>query len=310
MNGWIKSTLFALLAVLICAPFSPVRAQHEHVSSHKNEEWTWQWRDNDVSLEMKLRGKVEFNDDYTDVVSIAPGGSLRIKDERGGKTRRLEITPSGDGGLNRSYSFDGETRPYTSEAQAWFARFLNEATQQAGLDAGPRARKILSRRGASGLLDEISKVHSDYVKRIYFQELIKSGSLDAQTTRRMVGQVAREITSDYEKTQTLTKLSEASLNKDNWRAAYIEATRSITSDYERKRALAALLNKGDLSREELLLAIKSASEITSDYEKAQVLIKVVGTAPGDEAVRNAVMEATKGMNSDYERGRVVKAAYR
>jgi hypothetical protein len=310
MNGWIKSTLFVLLTVLICASFSAVRAQHEKTISERNEEWTWQWRDNGISLEMKLRGKVEFNDDYTDVVSISPGGSLRIKDERGGKTRRIEITPSGDGGLTRVYSFDGETRPYAGEAQTWFARFLNEATQQAGLDAAPRARRILSRRGPSGLLDEISKIHSDYVKKVYFQELIKSGSLDAQTARRLVGQAAREITSDYEKTQTLIKLSEASLDKDDWRAAYIEATRSITSDYERKRALSALLSKGNLSRQELLLAIKSASDITSDYEKAQVLIKVVGAASGDEAIRNAVMEATKGMNSDYERGRVVKAAYR
>ena len=112
MNRWIKSTLFVLLTVLICVSFSTVRAQHEKTVSERNEEWTWQWRDNGISLEMKLRGKVEFNDDYTDVVSISPGGSLRIKDERGGKTRRIEITPSGDGGLTRVYSFDGETRPY------------------------------------------------------------------------------------------------------------------------------------------------------------------------------------------------------
>jgi len=310
MNGWIRSTLFALLAVLTCSSFFAVAAQNEKKISERNEEWTWRWSDNGVALEMRLRGKVEFNDDYTDVVGISPGGSLRIKDERGGKTRRIEITPSGDGRLNRAYSVDGEARPFDREAQDYFARFLNEATQQAGLDAGPRARRILSRRGASGLLDEISKVHSDYIKRIYFQELIKSGSLDAQTTRRLIDQVAREVTSDYEKTQTLVKLSEASLDKENWRASYIEATRSITSDYERKRALSALLTKGDLSREELLLAVKAATSISSDYEKAQVLIKVVGAASGDEAVRNAVIDATKTMNSDYERGRVVKATYK
>ena len=133
MNRWIKSTLFASIAILICSLFFATGAQNESKISERNEQWTWQWRENNVSLEMKLRGRVEFNDDYTDVVSISPGGSLRIKDERGGKTRSIEITPSGDGSLNRSYSVNGEARPYDREAQEYLARFLNEATRQAGL---------------------------------------------------------------------------------------------------------------------------------------------------------------------------------
>jgi len=303
MNRWIKLMLFASLIVSAFAPFAV--AQNIRTVNDDKHEWTWQWRENNVSLELKMRGKVEFNDDYTDVVSISPGGSLRIKDERGGKTRRVEITPSGDGGLNRTYSVNGETRPFDTEAREYLARFLNEATQQAGLDAGPRARKILSRRGASGLLDETSKLNSDYVKRIYFQELIKSGSLDAQNARRMIDQVAREVTSDYEKAQTLIRLAESSLDKASWSAAYIEATRSITSDYERKRTLSALLSKGNLSREELGLAIKATSEITSDYEKAETLIKL-SQGPNDKSDWSAdYLEAARSITSDYEKARVL-----
>ena len=303
MNRLNKLALFVLLIISACATLAA--AQNVRSVNEDKHEWTWQWRHNNVSLELKLRGKAEFNDDYTDVVSISPGGSLRIKDERGGKTRRIEITPSGDGSLNRSYSVDGQARPYDREAQEYLARFLNEAVQQAGLDAAPRARKILGSRGASGLLDETSKIQGDYVKRIYFQELIKSGSLDAQSARRMIDQVAREVTSDYEKAQTLIKLAETPLDRAQWGAAYIEATRSITSDYERKRTLSALLAKGNLSRDELLLAIKAASEISSDYEKAETLIKV---SQGQNDKNNwgaAYIEATRGMSSDYERARAL-----
>ncbi len=305
MNRWIRSTLFASIAVLICSSVLALASQTEKKVSEKTEQWTWQWSENGIGLELKIRGKVEFTDDYTDVVSISPGGSLRIKDERGGKTRRVEITPSDDGGLNRSYSVNGQTRPFDREAREYLARFLNEATQQAGLDAGPRARKILSRRGASGLLDETSKIHGDYVKRIYFQELIKSGSLDAQNARRMIDQVAREVTSDYEKAQTLIRLADSSLDKSGWSAAYIEATRSISSDYERKRTLSALLRKGNLSREELGLAIKAASEITSDYEKAETLIKL-SQGPNDKSDWSSdYMEAAGSISSDYEKARVL-----
>lgn len=305
MNRWIKSMLFASLMISACATFAVAQSVRTVNEDKHDSTWTWQWRENNVSLELKVRGRVEFNDDYTDVISISPGGSLRIKDERGGRTRRVEITPSGDGSLTRTYSVNGEARPYDREAQEYLARFLNEAVQQAGLDAAPRARKILSRRGASGLLDETSKIHGDYVKRIYFQELIKSGSLDAQSARRLLDQVTREVTSDYEKAETLIKLAGAPIDRANWSSAYIEATRSITSDYERKRTLSALLGKGNLSRDELVLAIKAASEISSDYEKAETLIKV-SQGPND---RNdwgaAYIEATRSISSDYEKARVL-----
>ena len=265
MNKWTKTIIVASLAILSCAAFAAAAPQRVRVVDENNNNWTWKWSDNGINLEMKMRGKVEFNDEYTDVVRISPGGSLRVKDERGGITRQIEITSSSDGSLSRSYSVRGQSRPYDSEAQAWFTRLLTEATRQAGLDAGPRARKILSQRGPSGLLDEVSNLYSDYVKKLYLEELINSGSLDAQTARRLLAQVAREMSSDYEKAQTLIRVSEAPLGRDNWRAAYIEATRSMHSDYERKRALTALFNKGDLSREELILAIKAISEISSYY---------------------------------------------
>ena len=307
MNRWTRSIFAASLAVLFCTSAAVFAQQRVRIVDENDNQWTWKWSDNGINLEMKIRGKVEFNDDYTDVLRISPGGSLRIKDERGGTTRQIEITPSSDGSLNRAYSVRGQARPYDREAQEWLSRLLSEATRQAGLDAGPRARKILSRRGPSGLLDEISQLYSDYVKKLYFEELIKSGTLDAQTARRLLAQVAREMSSDYEKTETLIKVSEASLERDNWRAAYIETTRSIHSDYERKRALSALFNKGDLSREELLLAIKSASEISSDYEKAETLIKVSQAPHGKDDWRAAYLEATRSIHSDYERGRVLTA---
>ncbi len=307
MNRWIKSIFVASLTVLLCASFAASAQQRVRIVDENDNQWTWRWTDNGINLEMKVRGKVEFNDDYTDVARISPGGSLRIKDERGGTTRQIDITAASDGSLNRAYSVRGQARPYDSEAQAWLSRLLSEATRQAGLDAGPRARKILSRRGPAGLLDEVSNLYSDHVKKLYLEELIKSGSLDTQTARRMLAQIAREMSSDYEKAQTLIKVSEASLGRDNWRTAYLEATRSIHSDYERKRALTALFNKGDLNREELLLAIKAISEISSDYEKAESLIKFSQASNDKDSGRAAYLEATRSMHSDYERARALSA---
>lgn len=286
---------------------STSKVNSQNWTTQNDGEWTWKWKENDVGLEVVLRGKVEFTDDYSDITSISPGGSLLIKDERGGVTRKIEITQSAGGGLNRSYSINGEHRPYDAEARAWFAKILFEAVRQAGFDARNRARKILNQSGSNGVLNEISEIKSDYVKRIYFDELIKSGNVDAETARRILGQVAREMSSDYEKASVLTKVAEGFLSDDGVRSEYVNTVATIRSGYERGRVLGALLKEKNLRSETLLLVLKAAEGISSDYEKAQVLVRVANVSTGDDAVRSAFVHASATLRSDYERARVLSA---
>src|SRR5262249_605348 len=154
--------------------------------SQRGDVWVWSRDENGNSLEMTVRGEVEFNDDYTEVKRCANGGSLEIRETRGGVRRRLEIEAGPGGGPGVAYFIDSQGRPDDGEAKAWFARVLDEAVTESGLNAGPRAQKILKERGANGLLDEISRFKSDHVKHLYFQELFRSGSLDAQTATRVL----------------------------------------------------------------------------------------------------------------------------
>src|SRR5215468_10932393 len=102
-------TRFLLVLVLAWAMLQtavePVKAkmigdasQQSHNSiSQRDSVWVWNRTDNGDSLEMTVRGDVEFNDDYTEVKRISNGGSLEIRERRGGLSRRLEIE-SGSGG--------------------------------------------------------------------------------------------------------------------------------------------------------------------------------------------------------------------
>jgi hypothetical protein len=48
-------------------------------------------KDDSVNLEVTIRGKVEFTDDYTDIKGVADDDSkIRVVDERGGTTRKFE----------------------------------------------------------------------------------------------------------------------------------------------------------------------------------------------------------------------------
>src|SRR5207249_12067689 len=133
---------------------------------------------------------------------------------------------------------------------------LNEAVRKGGFDAPERVERIYKKRGAAGVLEEISQLRSDYVKRIYFEQLLQIDRLEPDAARRVLRQAGRELSSDYEKAQILIKVSENYLSDDATRAAYLDTVGTISSDYEKGRVLSALLRKENLSKNALTQTLK------------------------------------------------------
>jgi hypothetical protein len=284
-----------------------VLRQNRNWTSQRGSVWVWNREENGNSLELTVRGEVEFNDDYTEVKRVGNGGSLEIRETRGGTRKRLEIEAGKDGGLIVSYSVDGRSRPYDAEAKAWFAKVLDEAVTESGLNAGPRAQKILKERGTGGLLDEISRFRSDHVKHLYFQELFKSGSLDGRAAVRLSGIVAREMSSDHYKAQVLGGLPEQVLLDEAVRTAFLEASGTIRSDHYRAQTISTGLKSGRISKETLLLALKGVRGIGSDHYKTQVLLRVAEINLDESAIRSAYVEAAATIGSDHYRAQALLA---
>jgi hypothetical protein len=310
---------FALVLVFACAVSQATdssaaantggvaQPQNRNWISQRGSVWVWNRDENGVSLEMTVRGEVEFNDAYTEVKRIADGGSLEIRETRGGMRRRLEIEAGPGGGLSVSYFVNGQSRPYDADAKAWFARVLDEAVTESGLNAGPRAQKILKERGAGGLLDEIARFKSDHVKNLYFQELFKSGSLDARAATRAIEIAARQMSSDHYKAQVLAGLQEQGTRDEATRAAFLEAAGTIRSDHYRAQTLLAGLKSDKLSKEALVLALKGAGGMSSDHYKTQVLLKVAESDFEDASIRSAYVEAAATIGSDHYRAQSLSA---
>lgn len=291
----------APVEAVVVQPGDVAQEQTRNSVSKRDGVWTWNRSENGNSLELTVRGEVEFNDDYTEVRRLTPGSSLELRERRGGLSRRLEIEAGQGGGLRVSYSVDGQSRPYDAEAKTWFARVLDEAVTESGFNAGPRAQKILKERGTGGLLDEISRFKSDHVKHLYFQELFKSGSLDGRSAIRALGIAAREMSSDHYKAQVLSGLTGPVMRDEAVRIAYLEASATVRSDHYRAQTLLAGLQSGNLSKEALLLALKGVGGISSDHYKTQVLLKVAESNLEDGAIRSAYLEAAATINSDHYR---------
>jgi hypothetical protein len=310
---------FALVVILTYAlsqaAVGPVAAKTGAAAQHKTRNsisqrdnvWVWNRSENGNSLEMTVRGEVEFNDDYTEVRRVTDGGSLEIRETRGGVRRRLEIEAGPGGGLSVSYFVNGQSRPYDAEAKAWFARVLDEAVTESGLNARPRAQKILKERGTGGLLDEISRLKNDHVKRLYFQELFKSESLDARAATRAIGIVSREMSSDHYKAQVLAGLPEQLMRDEATRVAFLQAAGTIRSDHYRAQTLSAGLKSGNPSKEALLLALNGVGGISSDHYKTQVLLKVADSNFEDSAIRSAYVESAATIGSDHYRAQALSS---
>lgn len=267
--------------------------------------WTWNNTDDRLKMEVKVEGKIEFTDDYSDVQEILDDGALRVHEERPGAVKRYVVTRGADGQLRRSYTFNDEARAFDSEAREWLRGMLLVAARQGGLDSRTRVRRILQRSGTKGLIEEISHIEGDYARRIYFEELLKVEGLDTAALTSAMRGASRQISSDYERAQLLLHVADIYLNRSELLPIYFEAADRITSDYEHRRVLSAALKKNKLGQEALLKMLKSSAVIKSDYEKATFLIEAAQLFAGETRLRSAFLEVVETIDSDHERGRVL-----
>jgi hypothetical protein len=274
-----------------------------------------QIENDDVSISITYRGcrirlssvgKFSFNEDYSDIAAVSPDGQVVVEVDYGDHDRRLTIRRV-NGGLERVYKVDGDSRPFDAEAKSWLAETIIYVLRRTGYDAEARARWILNKRGIQGLIDELGEIQGDYARRIYYQAAVESGKLDVAGYERIVNLAAQTIASDYELAELLIAVSKSQPLTERMQAGFVNAAKSIGSDYERHRVLKAGLSRPGLTPAIEAGMLDAAADINSDYELATLLIEVNAARPIDEAVRPAFFKAANSLQSDYEHRRVLTA---
>ncbi len=334
---WLLASFFA---VLIAAPLPGLHAQTSREESQSKT--TWIQQDGGQKRLLEIRGKAEFNDDYTDIKSVTEGGWVIVEERTNSQWFRYEVRrrdPAGE--ITRAFYVNGAARPLDDSAKSWLSKFVLEAVRQGGFDAEKRVQRILEQRGVAGVLAEINLISSDYAQRHYYEALIKQANLDAAALRDVLRQVARDFSSDYEQAQLLIGVAPMVTGKDAAIQPFFDAvagiksdyergrvlktimkqdtnssavlvlvassTKTISSDYERRGVLSALVKTKNQSEEVLRLLLDSAAAMSSDYEKATLLMEVSNAYTGDTRLKGLFLKAVETIKSDYERGRVLSA---
>src|SRR5436190_5655001 len=270
--------------------------RHSHTStSIENDDVTISFTLGNCMIKLSSVGKFEFNDDFTDIASVANGGQVVVDVDYGAHDRRLTVRPG-----ERIYKVDGDVRPFDAEAKSWFSETMTYLFRRTGYMAEERARWILNHRGIQGLIDELGQLSGDYTRRIYYQAAVESGKLDAAGYERLVTLAGQTISSDYELAEFLIAVSKTQPLTERMQAGFVTAAKSISSDYERHRGLAAALSRPGLTPALEAGVLDAAGDISSDYEHGRTLLSIVERGPMPRPVVLAVLESAKTMSSDHE----------
>jgi len=282
--------------------------RHSHTStSIENDDVSISFTLGNCTVRLSSVGKFEFNDDFTDIASLANGGQVIVEVDYGTHDRRLTVRRGSGATLERTYKEDGDVRPYDADAKRWFAETLTYLFRRTGYMGEERARWILDHHGIQGLIDELGELSGDYTRRIYYQAAVESGKLDAGGYERIVTMAGQTIDSDYELAEFLISVAQHQPLTEKTQAGFVTASKSISSDYERHRVLTAALSRLGLTPAIEAGMLDAAGDISSDYELATLLIEVNEARPIDEAVRPAFFKAANSLQSDYEHRRVLDA---
>ncbi len=287
----------------------PVVAQLFGRNSRSNTEFNgrsrWTINDGSQKLSIEVEGEIEFNDDLTDVVSMADDSYFEIEQRKRGRRYRVEIDVNRDGELERSFFVRGRREEWNEEAQEFMEEVLPEALLNMGVNADARMQKIYERDGLDGALREINRLDGDHARSAYYRALMGTEGLSDKERSQVLEEAARDIESDFERAQLLVNGMDQFMENDHMRTSLLEAVDQIDSDFERRRVLSSALNHDDLKGEHLLLLLESINDIDSDFERTQILTQIDPDLLDSEPLLDAYFLSVEQIDSDFETARAL-----
>lgn len=287
-------------------------ARREVVESNADQraagsrEWKTTWSDGSERIEVRARD-FRLTDDATAIKSLARGGYFVLDEERGGGERQLKVTADAGGRLKYDYHVGGEAREFDTAAQSWLSGVLLRLVRSSDFAAEQRVKWLYGRRGVAGVLEEISSLQSNPVRRAYFQRLLETPALDPSAAAQVFEQATRELDSDFERAKLLSDVAGLLVSRADVRAPFFKSAEALGSDFERRRVLVSVVNLEDVNKDVLNAALQSSLSMKSDFELAEWLIELARVHTIDEGLRPGFLAAVRKMQSTHEQGRALVA---
>jgi beta-lactamase regulating signal transducer with metallopeptidase domain len=270
-----------------------------------NRSWTVKITGSGCKVDMRVEGKVEFTDDFTDVRSISNGGFFRLDATDHGVRHQLEIQPR-NGALERTWRVDGTERPFDQDAQRWFATFLIQLDRSTAIAVDTRLPQLLKQGGVTAVLNETALMPSDYARSQYYTKLAAAARLSPQEVKRIFDQAVSLKTSDYYASELLKAFLGNGVEDPAMRAVVLSMVDQMSSDYYRAEAMNTLLGSGHPTGNEMDVLLTVVGRMESSYYQAETLKKLLSLGSLTPAQRSAVANTVAKMKDDYQMSEVLK----
>ncbi len=259
------------------------------------------------SFNLEYNGDIRVTDDDRDIKSISPGGYFEVSKTTFGSKRSIAIE-SRSGGLRKQYYEGRKELNWEPAGRQWLAEILPGIVRSTGIAAEDRVNRYYRKGGVDAVLDEISRLESDYVKAIYAKTLLDKKGLTTSELAKIVEELGDEIDSDYYLAQVLKENSNLFLASDQVSEAYFEAVTNISSDHYASSILKEAIHHRQPSARSLSKIMEAVGDISSDYYQAVILSEVLELQELNGEMIEEIIETSEDISSDYYQSQVLKKA--
>ncbi|MEO8295399.1 MAG: M56 family metallopeptidase [Gemmatimonadota bacterium] len=270
-----------------------------------NRSWTVKVTGTDCKVDLRMEGKVEFNDDFTDVTSISNGGFFRLDATDHGVRHQLELSPR-NGTLERTWRVNGSEQTYDAEARRWFATFLLELDRRTAIAVDIRLPLLIKQGGVTAVLNETAKMPSDYARSQYYTKLAASDHLSPVEVKRIFEQAVTLKTSDYYSSELIKAFLGNGVEDPAMREVVLSMVDQMDSDYYRHEAMNTLLASGRPTAAEMNVLLTVVGRMESSYYQAETLKQLLMLGTITPAQRAMVTRTVASMKDDYQMAEVLK----
>ena len=275
-------------------------------SSSKNGVRTYHVKNGQKDFRIEYEGEITLSNDDKDITAISRGGFIEIKKSSFGTKRRILIHNE-SGTLVKKYFVGWSEKPFRTEGRKWLAEVLPEILRTTTIAAKSRVNRFYRKNGASGVLSEVKKMKSDYVKSAYIKLLLEK-NLSTNDLVRTIESTGNYIKSDHYVSQILKSNQKAFLKNDRTVTAYINATKNIKSDHYATGILKKVIEDKNISDKQLGSLLEITKGIKSDHYITQLLKSIMSNRKMNDVNMSKILVLTKGINSDHYKVTILKAA--
>ncbi len=304
----ITTALILAIGITIC-PIVGAQTKTETYSSSRRSESTMRINHGNgyQNFSVEMRGKIEITDDDRDIKSMSPDGYLEITKTAFGSRRTLVISAQ-SGGLKREY-YEGRTNmPWEPEGRKWLAEIMPELLRTTTIAAESRVNRFYKQGGVAGVLSEINRIESDYVKEHYASILMQISGVPAKEYASIVTKVTANMESDYYKAEFLQKGMDKFMTNREAMDAVLTACTEMDSDHYRTQIIKQALRAQPLSVESVRIVLAASDKMDSDHYKTEVLTTLLRQPNLSDPIVGELVNSTRNMDSDHYRTVVLQKA--